>query len=65
MVRGTIERSGVDRCMLGSNLPVDSPCASFEDRFSGFACIVADFSATERRQLFLDNALTATGAVTP
>lgn len=35
VVRGTIERSGVDRCMLGSNLPVDSPCASFEDLFSG------------------------------
>jgi predicted TIM-barrel fold metal-dependent hydrolase len=57
VVRETIELFGADRCMFGSNYPVDSLCASFEDIFRGFADIVADLSAPDRRKLFHDNAL--------
>lgn len=57
VARDTIELFGTDRCMFGSNFPVDSLCASFKDIFDGFASIVADLSATEQRQLFHDNAL--------
>lgn len=56
VVRQSIELFGVDRCMFGSNYPVDSLCASFEDIFSGFAHMVADLSVPEQRQLFHDNA---------
>ena len=57
VVRDTIELFGTDRCMFASNFPVDSLCASFEDIFGGFAAIVADLTAAERRKLFHDNAL--------
>ncbi len=56
VVRQSIELFGVDRCMFGSNYPVDRLCASFEDIFSGFARMVVDLSASEQRQLFHDNA---------
>ena len=47
---------GVDRCMFGSNYPLDSLCASYQSIFNGFAAYVADFSAQERSQLFVENA---------
>jgi len=42
--------------MFGSNYPVDSLCASYQSIFEGFAACVADFSAQERAQLFVENA---------
>lgn len=56
IVREVIELFGVDRCMFGSNYPVDSLCASFQEIFDGFAACVADFSAQEQAQLFVENA---------
>ena len=47
---------GVDRCMFGSNYPVDSLCASFLDIAYGFASCVSDFSAQEQAKLFVENA---------
>ena len=47
---------GVDRCMFGSNYPVDGLCASFRTIFEGFAAIVGDFSVEERSKLFAENA---------
>jgi predicted TIM-barrel fold metal-dependent hydrolase len=47
---------GVERCMFGSNYPVDGLCASFAQIFDGFAQIVAGFNARERLALFVDNA---------
>jgi predicted TIM-barrel fold metal-dependent hydrolase len=47
---------GVDRCMFGSNYPVDSLCASYQDIFKAFAGYVADFGAPERARLFVENA---------
>lgn len=56
VVLEVIDLFGVDRCMFGSNYPVDSLCAPFQAIFDGFAAIVADFSAQERAQLFVENA---------
>ena len=56
VVLDVIEMFGVDRCMFGSNYPVDSLCASFQDIFDGFASCVWDFSAEEQAKLFVENA---------
>jgi len=56
VVLDVIELFGVDRCMFGSNFPVDRLCASFRTIFEGFAAIVGDFSAQERSKLFVENA---------
>lgn len=56
VVRDTIAIFGTDRCMFGSNYPVDSLCASFEDIFEGFAAMVTDLSLQDRCKLFHDNA---------
>lgn len=56
VVREVIEVFGIQRCMFGSNFPVDGLCASFQDIFDGFAACVADFSAQEQAQLFVENA---------
>ena len=53
----TIDLFGVDRCMFGSNFPVDSLCGGFTEIFSGFFQIVADFSNQERDALFVQNAM--------
>jgi predicted TIM-barrel fold metal-dependent hydrolase len=57
IVRDAVAIFGVERCMFASNFPVDSLCADFATIFSGFKEIVADFSRSERLQLFHDNAV--------
>lgn len=57
IVLSAIEIFGVQRAMFASNFPVDSLCASFDEIYSGFGEIVKDFSASERRRMFNDNAL--------
>ena len=57
IVRTVIDLFGVQRCMFGSNFPVDSLCASFATIFNGFRAIVGDFSAHEQSALFRDNAI--------
>lgn len=57
IVLAAIEAFGVDRCMFASNFPVDSLCARFDQIYDGFAAIVQDFAATEKRALFHDNAV--------
>jgi predicted TIM-barrel fold metal-dependent hydrolase len=56
VVRDVIDLFGVDRCMFGSNYPLDSLCTSYLSIFEAFASYVADFSAHERAQLFVENA---------
>jgi predicted TIM-barrel fold metal-dependent hydrolase len=53
----TIDLFGIDRCMFASNFPVDSLCATFTEIFAGFAAIVSDFTASEQKALFADNAM--------
>jgi predicted TIM-barrel fold metal-dependent hydrolase len=52
-----IDLFGVPRCMFASNFPVDSLCGTFDDIFSGFEAITADFTEAERDALFRSNAL--------
>lgn len=56
VVLEVIDLFGVDRCMFGSNYPVDGLCASFRTIFEGFAEIVEGFTAEERAKLFEGNA---------
>lgn len=56
VVLEVIELFGAERCMFGSNYPVDGLCASFGTIFEGFARIVEGFSAEERSRLFVENA---------
>lgn len=51
-----IEIFGVDRCMFGSNFPVDSVMSDYDTLFDAFKAVVEDFSDSEKRKLFHDNA---------
>jgi predicted TIM-barrel fold metal-dependent hydrolase len=57
VVLTVIDLFGVERCMFGSNFPVDSLCARFDEIYGGFDAITADFSTDDRRRLFHDNAV--------
>ena len=57
VVLSTIDCFGVERCMFGSNFPVDSVCGDLDTIFSGYKAITAGFSADEREKLFHDNAM--------
>ena len=57
IVRTVIDLFSPARCMFASNFPVDSLCASFATIFGGFRDIVSDFSSSEQRALFRDNAI--------
>lgn len=57
IVLAAIAAFGVERAMFASNFPVDSLCATFDVIFTGFRTMVSDFSASEQRALFHDNAL--------
>jgi predicted TIM-barrel fold metal-dependent hydrolase len=61
IVRTVIDLFGAQRCMFASNFPVDSLCGSFRTIFDGFASITKDFSTSERRALFHDNAVRVYG----
>jgi predicted TIM-barrel fold metal-dependent hydrolase len=56
VVREVIDVFGLDRCMFGSNYPVDSLCISYKDIFQNFEAFVSDFSEHEKAQLFVENA---------
>ena len=57
VVRDTISIFGVNRCMFGSNFPVDRLCATFNDIYRGFNEIVSDYSHENRDKLFRSNAV--------
>jgi predicted TIM-barrel fold metal-dependent hydrolase len=57
VVLTTIDLFGPERCMFGSNFPVDSLCGTFDAIFGGFDAITRDFSAEERQQMFSANAV--------
>ncbi|MCL4149782.1 UNVERIFIED_CONTAM: hypothetical protein GTU68_044084 [Idotea baltica] len=56
MILETIDMFGVDRCMFGSNFPIDRLHSSFDTLFDAFREVVSDFSADEQAALFHDNA---------
>ena len=55
-VLACIETFGVERCMFGSNWPVDSLYSSYRAVVEAYHEITADFSADERDALFRRNA---------
>lgn len=57
IVLTVIDLFGAGRSMFASNFPVDSLCATFGQIFGGFRDIVADFSASDQRLLFGNNAI--------
>jgi predicted TIM-barrel fold metal-dependent hydrolase len=57
VVLTTIELFGVDRCMFGSNFPVDSVCGDLNTIFTGYKTITAGFAEEERKKMFHDNAI--------
>lgn len=55
-VHGCLEAFGVDRCLFGSNWPVDSLFGSYERMLAGYLDATADLSDPERAALFNTNA---------
>ena len=47
---------GAERCMFGSNFPVDGLCGSFDRIYAGFKAITAHMPESDQRRLFSDNA---------
>jgi predicted TIM-barrel fold metal-dependent hydrolase len=57
VVLAAIDIFGNERAMFASNFPVDGLCASFDAIVTGMQAIVGDFTATEQRAFFHDNAI--------
>lgn len=55
-VMQTIEVFGVERCMFGSNFPVDGMMSSYSRLWAAYSEITAGFSENERSALFCTNA---------
>jgi predicted TIM-barrel fold metal-dependent hydrolase len=55
-VLDAIDAFGVERCMFASNFPVDKLFSSYDAVFDAFKAMTNDFSDSERRALFHDNA---------
>jgi predicted TIM-barrel fold metal-dependent hydrolase len=56
VIRDTIALFGIDRCLFGSNFPVDSLVATFDVIVAGMRAAVADRSPVDRHKLFCRNA---------
>ena len=52
----TIEIFGIDRCMFGSNFPVDKIFNTFDNYWNSYFEIVKNFSQDEHDKIFLKNA---------
>ena len=57
VVLETIDIFGVERCMFGSNYPVDRLYAPYGTIMRGFQAITQRFSFNERRLMFCENAM--------
>lgn len=56
-VRHTIECFGADRCMFGSNFPVDKLYSSYSDIFQAFERITSDMDESDLDAMFHTNAI--------
>ena len=52
-----LEKFGIDRCMFGSNFPVDSLCASYDEILETLFESLQSLKNREIRKIFYDNAL--------
>ncbi len=51
-----IDIFGVDRCMFGSNFPVEKLYVSYRELYACYLDIIDNFSETEKDALMADNA---------
>jgi predicted TIM-barrel fold metal-dependent hydrolase len=56
VIRDTLAIFGMDRCLFGTNFPVDSLTATFDAIVSGIRAAVADRNPKDRHKLFYENA---------
>lgn len=56
LVRHVIRSFGVERCMFGTNFPVDSLMKDYRSVWTSFHDAVSDFSDPDQRLLFAENA---------
>ncbi|MDE3176790.1 MAG: amidohydrolase family protein [Pseudomonadota bacterium] len=59
LLRLTLDRFGLGRCMLGTNLPVDRLFAPPRQTFAAFVALTRGMSDDERDALYFRNAMTA------
>ena len=57
VIREAIDRFGVDRCMFATNIPPDTIQVDANSMLHAYRAMVTDFSLTEQRKLFRDNAV--------
>lgn len=55
-IHGCLEAFGADRCMLGTNWPVDRLFSSYPDLVDAYAEALADLSEAEQQAIFSGNA---------
>jgi predicted TIM-barrel fold metal-dependent hydrolase len=51
-----IEAFGVDRCMFGSNFPVDGMCGTLDELYSTYSAVTARLDIEARDKIFAGNA---------
>ena len=55
-ILGCIEAFGVERCIFGTNWPVDALFSDYDEVVNAYAEIITDFTETEKLALFSKNA---------
>jgi predicted TIM-barrel fold metal-dependent hydrolase len=51
-----IDAFGIDRCMFGSNFPVDGMHGSFDELFTAYSAVTAGLGVAAQDRLFAVNA---------
>ena len=57
IIKDAIAIFGIDRCMYGSNFPVDGVVADYNTIISGYKKAVAELPVTDQQKFFHDNAV--------
>jgi predicted TIM-barrel fold metal-dependent hydrolase len=57
LVKCAIDIFGVDRCMTGSNYPIDAPTVTYADLWNALKIIFSDCSEEEKAAIFFDTAV--------
>lgn len=55
-LQSVVEAFGADRCMLGSDLPIETLRSSFGDLYAAYDVIFDSYPEDDRRLLFSDTA---------
>jgi predicted TIM-barrel fold metal-dependent hydrolase len=61
----TIELLGSDRCIFGSRRPIAKLACNFQKLYGANFDVVSEFTASEKRKLFHDAAITIYGVTKP